>query len=126
MYLRSVPLAVIAAVALAHSEVRAQVLLPPPHILPPASMVRGVLPPAGRPMPVLPLAALPYPVPGYRPSAYQVWQNYGLTYNGWLRPRIYQTPYGAYWLYNGAPFPYVYTMPGRHMPSVAPAGAPGP
>lgn len=129
MSLRLVPLALIATFVLAHGESRAQeVLLPPPQILPHASMVRGVLPPAGRPLPTLPLAASPYPVPGYRPSAYQVWQNYGVTYNGWLRPRIFQSPYDGYgyWLYNGMPFPYVYTMPGRHMPSIAPLGVPGP
>jgi hypothetical protein len=106
-------------------------VLPPPHVLPPANMappgfVAPVMPPAGKPLPSLPLAALPYPVPGYRPSAYQVWQNYGLTYNGWLRPRVIQTPQGGYFLYNGAPFPYTYAMPGRHWGSVAPLGAPAP
>ncbi len=128
MSLRPVLLALFVTVVLAGGEARAQVLLPPPYPLPPPNMIRGVLPPAGRPMPTLPYAALPYPVAGYQASAYQVWQNYGVTYNGWLRPRIIQSPYDGYgyWLYNGAPFPYVYTMPGRHMPSVAPAGAPGP
>jgi hypothetical protein len=129
MRLRPVLLALFAVFALAHSEARAQVL-PPPRVLPPAPipMYGGVLPPAGRPLPTLPLAASPIPVPGYQPSAYQVWQNYGVTYNGWLRPRIVQTPYHGYgvWLYNGAPYPYVYTWPGRHMPSVAPVGAPTP
>lgn len=127
MGFRPVLLALFATIVLAYGEVRAQVL-PPPHILPPGSMVRGVLPPAGRPLPTLPLAALPYPVPGYQPSAYQVWQNYGVTYNGWLRPRIMQMPYDGYgvWLYNGAPYPYVYTRPGEQRPSVAPAGPPAP
>lgn len=127
MPFRSVALALFAALALSQGEARAQVL-PPPRVVPEPMNHRlyGVLPPAGKPLPTLPLASLPYPVPGYQPSAYQVWQNYGVTYNGWLRPRIYQTPYGSYWLYNGAPFPYVYTMPGRHMPSVAPVGAPTP
>jgi hypothetical protein len=116
--------------------VHAQVLPPPRAVqmelyshglggIPP-SMIAGVLPPHGRPIPTLPLAASPFPPPGYQPSAYQVWQNYGVTYNGWLRPRIFQTPQGGYWLYNGAPFPYVYTMPERHMPGLAPTGAPGP
>jgi hypothetical protein len=77
-------------------------------------------------MPTLPLAASPIPVPGYQPSAYQVWQNYGVTYNGWLRPRIFQYGDDGYWLYNGAPYPYVYTWPGRQRPSIAPAGAPTP
>jgi hypothetical protein len=90
-------------------------------------MLAGVLPPHGRPLPTLPLAASPYPPPGYQPSAYQVWQNYGITYNGWLRPRVIQnSAYGGYFLYNGAPFPYVSTMPGRQFQSIAPAGAPGP
>lgn len=126
MGFRLVPFAVFAALVLPGGA-QAQ-MLPPSRCLPPDSMVRGVLPPAGRPLPTLPYAALPYPVPGYRASAYQVWQNYGVTYNGWLRPRVMQNPYDGYgyWIYNGAPFPYVYTLPGRHMPSVAPAGAPGP
>lgn len=129
MTTRSIPLALFAAIALAPSDVRAQVL-PPPRVVPGQTPYRlyGVLPPAGKPLPTLPLASLPYPPPGYQPSAYQVWQNYGVTYNGWLRPRIVQSPYDGYgyWLYNGAPFPYVYTMPGRHRPSVAPIGAPTP
>src|SRR5579875_29050 len=125
MRLPSVLLGLLAAVTLARSEARAQVL-PPPRISSAGSMIYGVLPPAGKPVPSLPLAALPYPVPGYQPSAYQVWQNYGVTRNGWLRPRVLQMPCGGYWAYNGAPYPYVYTWPGKHMPSVAPAGAPAP
>jgi hypothetical protein len=98
----------------------AQILVPPPTRM-------LVMPPAGKPLPTLPLAALLYPPPGYRPSAYQVWQNYGWTYNGWMRPRVIQTLNGGYWLYNGAPYPYVYVMPGRHYSStIAPAGAPSP
>lgn len=117
------------------SSVSAQVLPPPravqmqmfaTRMTVPPPMLAGVLPPHGRPIPSLPLAASPFPPPGYQPSAYQVWQNYGLTYEGWLRPRIFQTPQGGYWLYNGAPFPYVYVMPGHHFHSIAPAGAPGP
>jgi hypothetical protein len=127
MRLRPIVLALFAVFALAHSEVRAQVL-PPPRVLAPAPtpLYSGVLPPRGRPVPTLPLAASPIPVPGYQPSAYQVWQNYGVTYNGWLRPRIFQVPQGGYWLYNGAPYPYVYTWPGKHRPSIAPVGAPTP
>jgi hypothetical protein len=123
MCLRPVSLALFAVIMLAPSEARAQVL-PPPRVLPPVPVFGGVLPPAGRPIPTLPLAASPIPVPGYQPSAYQVWQNYGVTYNGWLRPRVIQNPYDGYgfWAYNGAPYPYVYTHPGRNMPSIAPAG----
>ncbi len=127
--------ALLALFALSCGSVYAQVLPPPravqmemfaPRVGMTPNMLAGVLPPHGRPIAGLPLAASPVPPPGYQPSAYQVWQNYGLTYNGWLRPRIMQTPYGGYWLYNGAPFPYSYVMPGRHFHSIAPAGAPGP
>jgi hypothetical protein len=132
---RSVSLALLMALALA-GALHAQAL-PPPRVLPPAApmplvnmappgVVVPVMPPAGRPLPSLPLAALPYPVPGYRPSAYQVWQNYGLSYQGWLLPRVIQTPQGGYFFYNGAPYPYVYVYPGHQIGSVAPAGAPGP
>jgi hypothetical protein len=126
MRLQPVALALFALLALAGGEARAQVL-PPPRVLPPAPIVYGgVLPPPVRPMPTLPLAASPIPVPGYQPSAYQVWQNYGVTYNGWLRPRVFQYDDTGYWLYNGAPYPYVYTWPGKQRPSIAPAGAPTP
>lgn len=128
--------ALLAALLCPRGGVQAQVL-PPPRVLPPAGapqqvivspfgMTRPVLPPAGKPMPGLPLAASPYPVPGYQPSAYQVWQNYGWTHNGWIRPRVIQTNNGGYWLYNGAPFPYVYVLPGRQFSTIAPASAPGP
>ncbi|MHB1425457.1 MAG: hypothetical protein ACYC3I_19995 [Gemmataceae bacterium] len=99
--------------------------LPPPLLPLPPRHTTMVMPPVGKPIPTLPLAASPYPPPGYRPSAYQVWQNYGVTNTGWLRPRVIQVGDSGYWMYNGAPFPYVYTMPGQHMPSAAPSGAPG-
>lgn len=132
MRIRLIPLAVL-AVLLLNNPARAQVL-PPPRVLPPAGppvqfLVRPgvpsptVLPPHGKPLPPMPLAALPYPVPGYQPSAYQVWQNYGWTYNGWIRPRAMQTANGGYWLYNGAPMPYAYVLPGRlYSSTIAPAG----
>lgn len=147
MRMRSI-LLVLPTVLVLSNPVRAQVL-PPPHAVYPARPVgplvqppvgppvqmfvspRGitapVLPPHGKPIPTLPLAASPYPVPGYQPSAYQVWQNYGWTYNGWMRPRVYQVGDGGYFLYNGGYFPYVYVLPGRHYNSTfAPAGAPSP
>jgi len=126
MRFRAVPLVLFVVLGLTNGDVRAQVLPPPRVVQGTIPSLYGVLPPAGKPVPTLPLASLPYAVPGYQPSAYQVWQNYGVTYNGWLRPRIYQTPYGSYWLYNGAPFPWASTMPESHMPSVAPIGAPRP
>ncbi len=145
MRIRLVPLALLAALLGTSMETHAQEL-PPPRLVPPENrslqpmlppagtiappfgMARPVLPPPYRPGPVLPLAASPYPPPGYQPSAYQVWQNYSVTYNGWLRPRVMQTnPQGGYFLYNGAPYPYVSVMPGRlNGMSFAPAAAPAP
>lgn len=119
-----VPLAVLAAMLFGGS-VYGQVLPPPRVVPPPYRSMYTVLPPAGKPIPTPPLASLPYPVPGYQASKLQVWQNYGWTYNGWLRPRIFQVEDSGFWLYNGAPYPYVYTRPGRHFSTIAPAGAPG-
>jgi hypothetical protein len=124
MSLRPIPFAVFAVVLFVGGEVRAQVL-PPPRAVPPAILPPlVVLPPAGRPVPTLPLAALPYPAPGYQASAYQVWQNYGVNRNGWMVPRVWQFGSDGYWLYNGAPYPYVYTAPGQHFPAVGPSGPP--
>src|SRR5579885_2744651 len=87
--------------------------LPPPRVLPPehrpappvlpsaGGATLFVMPPIGQPLYPSPLP------PGYRPSAYQVWQYYGLTYQGWLRPRVIQANGSGYYLYNGYPFPYV-------------------
>jgi hypothetical protein len=95
--------------------------LPPPRVLPPENppaqpvlprmggATLYVMPSAGRPL--LPMAG---PPPGYRPSAYQVWQYYGLTYHGWLRPRVIQVNGGGYYLYNGYPYPYVNVSPEYH------------
>jgi hypothetical protein len=59
---------------------------------------------------------MPLPPPGYyRPSAYQVWQYYGVTYNGWMRPRVINTPSGGYYLYRGVPFPWVHNYPGEQI-----------
>lgn len=135
MSTRSVSLALLAMLVLA-GVLHAQPL-PPPRVLPPAGPpvqinmapppgAMPVMPPAGRPIPTLPLAASPYPPPGYRPSAYQVWQNYGLVYQGWLVPRVMQVPHGSYFRYNGAPFPYVYTYPSYSIGTMLPSGAPSP
>jgi hypothetical protein len=139
MAVRVITLAVGIALTFQSAALQAQTLPPPrvmpyangsmqppvhlaPTILPPTAAIVAVMPPAGRPLNVMPLAASPYPPPGYRPSAYQVWQNYGLTYQGWLRPRVIQVQDSGYFLYNGAPFPYVHVFPGHHFGSVAPAG----
>jgi hypothetical protein len=119
MRIQLVPLALVAAVVCTDGAF-AQTL-PPPRVLPseqrPAA--QPILPPAGGATlfvtpstgPMLHPSPLP---PGYRPSAYQVWQYYGLTYQGWLRPRVIQANGSSgYYLYNGYPFP-VNVYPGHH------------
>ena len=106
-----VPLALIAALTCT-STVAAQTL-PPPRALPSeGGATLYAMPPAGAPLPSMPTA-------GYRPSAYQVWQYYGLTYSGWLRPRVIQVQGGGYYLYNGYLFPYVNVFPGEHFMPLA-------
>ncbi|HWG44431.1 MAG TPA: hypothetical protein VN688_16755 [Gemmataceae bacterium] len=123
MRIRLVRCVLLAVLLCTSVEARAQ-NLPPPRVLPPETrLVQPVMPPAFHPLPPnfhplppygrpLPLMYLP-PVP-YRPSAYQHWQYYGITYSGNLRPRVIQMPRGGYFLYNGYPFPYVHVYPGEH------------
>ena len=67
----------------------------PPETLPP-------------PRPVNPPAVLVPAPPVYRlytpPLSRDVWQNYGVDYKGFWRPRVAFTPQGDIYLYNGAPF----------------------
>jgi hypothetical protein len=42
----------------------------------------------------------------YRTSRYDVWQLYGVDRQGKFRPRVILSPSGAYYLYNGAPYPF--------------------
>jgi hypothetical protein len=58
------------------------------------------------------------PPPFYRKSAYDVWQYYGVDRTGHFRPRVVYSPYGAYYLYNGKPFPWTTTHPLDWMPYV--------
>ena len=68
--------------------------LPPP---------RQVSPPAQPPVPQ------PMLVPVPRRNPYDVWLYYGVGRQGRFRPRVIYSPYGAYYLYNGAPFPWTGT-----------------
>jgi hypothetical protein len=56
--------------------------------------------------------------PYYRRSAYEVWQYYGVDRTGYFRPRVIYSPYGSYYLYNGAPFPWTTTHQREFMPYV--------
>jgi hypothetical protein len=118
---RLLPFALLLALLCASAEAHAQ-NLPPPRVLPPVNYpLQPVMPPAFHPLPPygrpLPLMYLP-PVP-YRPSATQVWQYYGITYHGYLRPRVIQATQGGYYLYRGYPFPYVHVYPGEHFNPIA-------
>jgi hypothetical protein len=52
------------------------------------------------------------PIPGTR----EVWQYYGVDSTGRFRPLVVNSPLGAYYLYNGHPYPWTTTRPGSYMP----------
>ena len=56
--------------------------------------------------------------PIYRRSAYEVWQNYGVDRSGFFKPLVVYSPYGSYYRYNGAPFPWTTTHQREFMPYV--------
>ena len=58
------------------------------------------------------------PLPYARRSAYEVWQYYGVDRRGFFRPLVVYSPYGAYYLYDGAPFPWTTTHQREFMPYV--------
>jgi hypothetical protein len=77
--------------------------------------------PADEPLPRRVPAPVIYPPPYappvyYRRSAYEVWQYYGVDRQGQFRPRVIYSPSGAYYLYNGAPFPWTSTRQLEFMP----------
>jgi hypothetical protein len=85
----------------------------------PLPVPRKVLPEA---IPLTPEFAFPaYP----RASRYDVWQFYGVDRYGNFRPRVVYSPYGSYYLYNGAPYPWAPTRQMDFMPYVtdSPSGA---
>ncbi len=63
---------------------------------------------------------LPYYLPNSlpRPGTREVWQYYGVDARGRWVARVIQSPTGAYYYYNGAPFPYTTTQPHLYMPYV--------
>lgn len=50
--------------------------------------------------------AVVYPPGNLRQSRYAVWQLYSVDQKGQFKPRVVDSPYGPYYLYNGQPFPY--------------------
>src|SRR3954451_7467445 len=68
--------------------------------------------PAPRPVLVAPAPGGVYP----RGSQYEGWQNYGVDRYGRFRPLVINSPSGAYYRYNGAPFPWTTTRSMEFMP----------
>jgi hypothetical protein len=77
--------------------------------------------------PPIEIAPLPQPtgnlllrvVPVHTPPEHgrlSVWQLYGVDITGRFRPRVIHSPYGAYYLYNFAPYPWTTTNPLQYMP----------
>jgi hypothetical protein len=58
------------------------------------------------------------PASYHRTSRYDVWQFYGVDRSGRFRPRVILSPHGAYYLYNGQPFPWVSNHPMEFAPYV--------
>jgi len=46
-----------------------------------------------------------------RPNRYAVWQYYDVDRQGRFRPLVINSPYGAYYLYNGEPYYWVPIYP---------------
>jgi hypothetical protein len=82
-------------------------LADPPEVAPPP-----------RPVPVPPI------VPSYQPPVHpqygqrSVWQLYGVDRTGRFRPLVIQTPYGAFYRFDGSPFPWVNNQTAPYMPYV--------
>jgi hypothetical protein len=45
--------------------------------------------------------------PPTRINRYEIWQFYEVDRAGQFRPRVIDSPYGAFYLYDGRPFPWV-------------------
>jgi hypothetical protein len=73
---------------------------PPAEQLP---VPREIAPSVPAPPPMLP------PPPFLRPNRWAVWQNLAVDQSGQWRPRVVYSPYGDYYYYNGAPYPWLPT-----------------
>jgi hypothetical protein len=78
-------------------------------------MIRAADPPKADALPA------PKPVPAIpgegqiRCNRYAVWQAYGVDRFGQFRPLVVNTPWGAYYYANGAPFPWATVYPQEFM-----------
>jgi hypothetical protein len=85
---------------------------------PPAEILHA--PQKVEPAPVAPVWVYPVPppLPYQRINRWDVWQNYGVDRQGYWRPRVAYTPYGAFYLFNGQPYPYTAIHQRDFMPYV--------
>jgi hypothetical protein len=82
--------------------------------LPPPKRVESMPPPRVLEEPVLPHAGLD---PAYfRQSRMDIWQNYAVDRTGHWRPLVIYSPSGAYYRYNGQPFPWAEVNGPEFMP----------
>ncbi len=87
-----------------------------------SSLARAEEPaPKGEPLPLpRPVSSnlfsyyLPSSLP--QPGTREIWQYYGVDSTGRFRARVILSPLGAYYLYNGEPYPWTTTRPLSHMP----------
>jgi len=93
-------LAGLVALAMAGTAGADDAVAPPPRVLPSDAPPLGLLPPLGF----------------YRKSAYEVWQNLSVDRQGYWRARVILTPNGAFYRYNGQPFPWTTTQPLLYAP----------
>jgi hypothetical protein len=79
----------------------------------PALIVRADDPPKAEPLPpptpveaevALPVIELAPVLPYERIDRYEKWQYYAVDRQGYWRPRVAYSPYGAYYLYDGTPY----------------------
>jgi hypothetical protein len=64
------------------------------------------------------LPAAPVMPSFYRPSHYEVWQYYDVGQQGRWVPRVVYAPHGAYYLSNGAPYPWATNYPRYWQPAI--------
>jgi hypothetical protein len=97
-------MALLCAAPLAAAEPAAEALPPPRLVLPPAVMAP----------PPMPVELMLFP----RQNRYEQWQYYGVNRMGYRRPKVIYSAEGAYYYYNGAPFPWAVTHPEEVAPRV--------
>jgi hypothetical protein len=95
------PLAVLSVALLGLAGAGRADELPPPRVLPTTQP---------------PPAIVIYPPTPYRVSRYAVWNYYGVSSTGQFLPRVLDTPYGAYYAFDGRSYPWVATHTYLYMP----------